>query len=306
VPWEATVTYRGGTAGGPEAVLRASRQLDFFMRDIPDAWKLGVCMIPVAADIKHESDRLRLLVSQLRANADQSSDFPLLASKVNEASESLNIFIKQATSTYLDAGKVVGVLGGDHSTPLGLMRALGERHSRFGILQIDAHADLRKAYENFTYSHGSIMFNALRIPAVTKLIQVGVRDICDAEFNVISQSNGRIRTLFDDDMRAKADKGASWDLLCTEIIRELPEKVYVSFDIDGLDPKLCPNTGTPVPGGLDFYQATSLIKALVKSKRKIIGFDLCEVVPGSGNDWDANVGARVLWYLSCWAAVSNP
>ncbi len=304
VPWEATVTYGSGTAGAPTAILKASRQVDFFMRDIPDAWQLGVAMQGVPMNIKNESDRVRSLTAHARNNAAPPSDPTVMAAKVNEASESLNIFVKRTTEQLLDAGKVVGILGGDHSTPLGFLRALGQRHDKFGILQIDAHADLRKAYEGFIYSHGSIMFNALKIPSMHKLIQVGIRDLCDEEFRLMAQNKARIKTFFDEDIQ-NAMARTTRDALCEQMIRDLPEKVYISFDIDGLDPKLCPHTGTPVPGGLDFYLATALIRAVVKSKRRIIGFDLCEVAPGSDDDWDANVGSRILWHLSTWAAVSN-
>jgi agmatinase len=300
VPWEATVTYGAGTADGPAAILKASRQLDFFMRDIPDAWKLGIAMQPVPAELKAESDRVRVLANHLRARG-ADSDPMVIASKINEACESLNIYVKKISEQLLDAGKVVGVLGGDHSTPLGLMRALSQRHDKFGILQIDAHADLRKAYEGFIYSHGSIMLNALKMPAVHVLTQVGIRDLCDEEFRLITQNKSRIKTFFDEDLKTSSSR----EELCDQIVRSLPDKVYISFDIDGLDPKLCPNTGTPVPGGIDFYFATALIRAVVKSRRKIIGFDLCEVAPGPVGDWDANVGSRILWHLACWAAVSN-
>ncbi len=307
VPWEATVSYRTGTSLGPEAVLKASRQLDFFHREIPDAWKLGVAMLPVPLSIKEESNRLRTLVEYYHAvasvDAEQSA---VITDKINEASESLNIYVKKTVDQHLAEGKMVGMLGGDHSTPLGFFRALKEKHASFGILQIDAHADLRKSYEGFTYSHGSIMYNAMRIPAVTRLVQVGIRDFCEEEFQQMQRGNGRVRTFFDDDIKASLASGKkTWDVLCREMVRELPDKVFISFDIDGLDPKLCPHTGTPVPGGLDFNQALTLIKTVAASGRTIIGFDLNEVAPGNEGDWDANVGARILWNLCLWMGVSN-
>jgi agmatinase len=199
---------------------------------------------------------------------------------------------------------MVGLLGGDHSTPLGFLRALSEQHNRFGILQIDAHADLRKAYEGFTYSHASIMYNALKLPAVGRLVQVGIRDICEEEVNVINRSMGRVVTFFDEDLKDKKISGTPWSALCDTIIQHLPQQVYISFDIDGLDPKLCPNTGTPVAGGLEFQEAVFLIKKVVDAGKTIIGFDLSEVAAGP-SDWDANVGARLLFQLCNWMAVSN-
>lgn len=306
IPWEVTVTYQTNTAFAPDAILKASRQIDFFMRNIPDAWKLGVSMLPVPQDIKQESDRLRILIEQYRTTRqDDDSEPGFVHTRINEASESLNIYVKKTAEKLMNNGKMVALLGGDHSSPLGLIRALSEKHDRFAILQIDAHADLRKAYEGFTCSHASIMHNALKIPAISKLVQVGIRDWCEEEQQMITKGMGRVKTFFDEDLKTAIYNGKSWSALCEEIIKELPEKVYISFDIDGLDPKLCPHTGTPVPGGLEFHQATALLQTLVSSGRKIIGFDLCEVAPGKNNEWDANVGARVLWHLSAWMGASN-
>jgi agmatinase len=307
VPWEATVSYRTGTARGPEAILKASRQIDFFCREIPDAWKLGIAMLPVPAKIKEESDRLRTLVEFHHAVPHPGVEQAVVVTdKINEASESLNIYVKNITEKYLSEGKMVGLLGGDHSSPLGFLRALKEKHSSFGILQIDAHADLRKAFEGFTCSHGSVMYNALKIPAISRLVQVGVRDFCEEESRQMDRGAGRVKTFFDEDLKAGLSSGKkTWDALCKEIVRNLPEKVFISFDIDGLDPKLCPHTGTPVPGGLEFHQATALIKSVATSGRTIIGFDLNEVAPGKDDEWDANVGARILWHLCHWTGVSN-
>jgi agmatinase len=307
VPWEVTVSYHTGTAQGPQAVLEASSQVDFFVRDIPDAWKLGIHMLHVPAELHEESSRLRTLAAQhiQRVESGESAvtGDPVVA-KINEACENLNIYVKSTTQRQLRDAKMVGLLGGDHSTPLGFLRALSEKYDHFGILHIDAHADLRKAYEGFTYSHASIMYNALKIPAVTKLVQVGIRDFCEEEAEVIHYSRGRIVTFFDEDIKTSRYKGQSWEETCKKIVQELPEHVYISFDIDGLDPKLCPNTGTPVAGGLEFHEATYLIREVVKAGRKIIGFDLNEVAPGP-TDWDANVGARILYHLCNWMAVSQ-
>jgi agmatinase len=307
VPWEVTVSYHTGAARGPEAILQASSQVDTFTKDIPGAWKLGVSMLPVPDDLRQESNKVRDFAAQHIVRMEKGEPLqpqdPLIL-KVNEASENLNIYVKSTTQKYLKEGKLVGLLGGDHSTPLGFLRALSEQHNRFGILHIDAHADLRKAYEGFTYSHASIMYNALKLPAVGRLVQVGIRDLCEEEVNVINRSMGRVVTFFDEDLKDKKMSGTSWRELCDTIIQHLPQQVYISFDIDGLDPKLCPNTGTPVAGGLEFHEAVYLIKQVVQSGKTIIGFDLSEVAGGK-NDWDANVGARLLFQLCNWMAVSQ-
>jgi agmatinase len=308
VPWEVTVSYHSGAARGPSAILDASTQVDLFVKDIPEAWKLGVSMLPVPENLFSESVKLREMAAQHIHRVEEHGSFtpgdPLVA-KINEACENLNIYVKSSVHKLLKEGKLVGLLGGDHSVPLGFFRALTEHYERFGILQIDAHADLRKAYQGFTYSHASIMYNALKLPAINRLVQVGIRDFCDEEAQVMSRAHGRVVTFFDEDIKAEMYNGRTWANICEKIIAALPQNVYISFDIDGLDPKLCPNTGTPVAGGLEYHQVTYLIKKLVLSGKRIIGFDLNEVAPSETNDWDANVGARLLYHLCNWMGVSR-
>ena len=219
--------------------------------------------------------------------------------RVNEGSARLNEYVYREVSRWMAAGKKVGVVGGDHSVPLGAVRAAAERHPGLGILHVDAHADLREAYEGFAYSHASIMHNVLHeVPGVASLVQVGVRDFCDDEA-ALAAAEPRV-AMFDDYALGEARfRGESWNDICGRILAGLPEKVYVSFDIDGLAPQYCPHTGTPVPGGLSFAEAVHLLRALALSGREIVGFDLCEVAPApSGEDeWDANVGARMLYKL---------
>lgn len=305
IPWEVTVSSGTGTALAPSAILNASVQVDLFSRDISDVWKSGVFMLDIPDTLLHENERVRALAAQHIAAVEngEDSDTRIITSKVNEACESLGIYAKNTTQKLMDEGKLVGLLGGDHSTPLGFIRALAERHDRFGILQIDAHADLRKSYEGFTYSHASIMYNLLKLPSVSRLVQVGIRDYCEEEFHVMQRGMGRVKTFFDTDMNEAQYSGKTWDTICKEIIKELPELVYISFDIDGLTTDLCPNTGTPVPGGLNFGQMKFLLKQIVKSGKRIIGFDLSEV--SGKSEWDATVGARVLFELCNCMALSN-
>jgi agmatinase len=201
------------------------------------------------------------------------------------------------TRVLLQQGKLVGLIGGDHSTPLGFWRAIGEHYGDFGILQIDAHCDLRTAYEGFRYSHASVAYNGLtEIPQISRLVQIGVRDYSQSEWDYICNSDYRVITYFDRELKNRMFEGEIWKSICDEIISHLPNKVYISFDVDGLDPKLCPNTGTPVHGGFEADQINYLFKKIIQSGRKLIGFDLVEVGVGE-NDWDSNVGARELWKL---------
>jgi agmatinase len=307
VTWEVTVSYGGGTVDGPQAVFDASKQVDLYDPDVADAWKAGIFMRHVNNDWRNLSEHLR---KQAESYIDYLSDGGKadeqvhVLNTINADCEALNKYVFDRTLELLEEGKLVGLLGGDHSTPLGYMKALAKHHGDYGVLQIDAHADLREAYEGFTYSHASIFYNALNIPELKKLVQVGIRDLCEAEANLIKESAGRITTFYDREIKQNMMDGTSWKVICDEIVNALPNKVYISFDIDGLDPKLCPNTGTPVPGGFEFHEVIYLIKALVKSGRTIIGFDLNEVSPGA-DEWDANVGARLLYKLCNFTLASN-
>jgi agmatinase len=151
------------------------------------------------------------------------------------------------------------------------------------------------------------MFNVMKhLPTVKKLVQVGIRDFGEAEYEMIRGSEGRIHTFFDARLtRARLD-GMPWREQVDSIVAELPQHVYLSWDIDGLDPTLCPNTGTPVPGGLSFQQAVALLEGVCRAGKKIVGFDLNEVSPGDGSsEWDGNVGARLLYKMIGWTLVSQ-
>ena len=149
------------------------------------------------------------------------------------------------------------------------------------------------------------MYNSLEeIPQLKKLVQIGIRDFCEEEWDYIQKSEQRIVTYFDKDIKERLYEGQTWQLIVTEIIAQLPQKVFISFDIDGLDPKLCPHTGTPVQGGFETEQIFYLLKKLLESGRHIIGFDLNEVGV-SPNEWDENVGARCLFKLCNTLIASN-
>ena len=300
VPWEVTVSYHAGTAKGPEAVRQASPQLDLYDLDYPDGWQQGLYMPPSPEWIRALNDDLRPVAAAVIAATEQGQDLtsnPHLSAQlnaVNAGCDRVNQWLYATTQQAIADGKQVGVIGGDHSVPLGLMRALAAHYDNFGILHIDAHADLRQAYQGFPYSHASIMHQAIALPQVTRLVQVGIRDLSHGEVTTIQQSQGRIQTHYDPVLKEQRYSGTPWLKLCRNIIAPLPPQVYISFDVDGLDPKLCPGTGTPVPGGLELEEAMALIRAVVRSDRQIIGFDVCEV---GDSDWDGNVGARIVYKL---------
>jgi agmatinase len=311
VPWEVTVSYSQGTAQGPEAVLNASHQVDLFQDDIHEAWKMGIYMLPIPEQLTDRSSSYRILaknyISWLESGAleDSSERFAAVPDIINKACMEMNDWVYEQVKKYRSLGKMVALLGGDHSTPLGMIKSLSEEFESFGVLQIDAHADLRKAYENFEYSHASISYNALKLPQVSRLVQVGIRDYCHSEA-ILAKENNRIHTFYDKDIKEDLYEGKAWKVICDDIVEQLPDDVYITIDIDGFDPKLCPNTGTPVAGGFEMEQILYLMKQVVKSGKKIIGFDLVEVAPGpEGDEWDGNVGARILYRMANLYAASQ-
>ncbi len=312
VPWEVTVSFGSGTARAPEQIMKASLQVDLFDAEAPDAWKEGFFMRETDRKVLMKSDYLRkeaeLYIDYISQGEDvEKNNFMCKAQReVNEGSHFLNNWVYYQTRDLLNQGKLVGLLGGDHSTPLGFIKAIAEKHGEFGILQIDAHCDLRKGYEGFEYSHASIMYNVLKeVPQMTKLLQVGIRDFSDGEFAITKENPERISIYFHKDIRARQYEGETFKQIVEEMISHLPQKVYISFDIDGLDPKLCPNTGTPVQGGFETEEVFYLFRKIKESGKQIIAFDLNEVST-SENYWDANVGARVLFKLCNLLVASNP
>ena len=308
-PWDVTASYGGGTAYGPDSIIGASTQLDLYDQGYLNQWKRGISTAPIDYRIQEMSNVLRedakKVIKSLEVGKNPDADsIRRRVDRVNNGSDTLNINIYNSAKEWLDRGKLVGLVGGDHSTPYGLIQAVAEREGNVGVLHIDAHADLRVAYEGFNHSHASIMYNVSKIEGVTKIVQVALRDMCDAEVEY-AQENSKITQFTDSTLYDNSALGVTWHQQCAKIIDELPAKVYISFDIDGLSPDNCPNTGTPVPGGLSFNQATYLLKQLHERGKQVVGFDLCEVNPSQHSEWDANVGARVLYKLSNLTLITN-
>lgn len=286
VPWDATTSYGKGTAKAPARVLTASQQQDLADPELENIPGPGIRMLGVPGDIEELSR------TALKPPAE-----------MNRASGRVNEWVEKQTIGLLDAGRIVAVLGGEHSVPYGALKAVGAREKSFGILHIDAHHDLREAYQGYTHSHASIFYNVCKdIPTMTKLVQVGIRDFSVEEAGLAAASGGRIKVFYDRTLEDRLERGEAWLKIAPEIVAELPKRVWVSFDIDGLDPTLCPTTGTPVPGGLSFARARQLVREVVRSGRTIIGFDLSEV--GAG-EWDCNVGMRMLFQLCGWTFASQ-
>lgn len=305
VPFEATTSYGGGAVDGPKAVLEASKQVDLFDLDTGRPYESGITMLEEPADVRGWNDEAKRLAAPIIESGGTKTD-PASLARVNALCEQMNGWVYDQTKSLLARGKIVGLVGGDHSTPFGSIRAYAERYEGLGVLHLDAHADLREAYEGFVWSHASIMYNVLhQVPRVSKLVQVGIRDFGEAEYEIIRKSDGRVHTFFDSALARASLDGMPWREQVDAIVSQLPDQVYLSWDIDGLDPTLCPHTGTPVPGGLSFHQAVGLLEGVVRASKTIVGFDLNEVAPKPGSQWDGNVAARLLYKMIGYTLLSQ-
>lgn len=274
VPWELTTSYRHGTSNAPPAIVLASQQIDLYDDKLPNTYRRGIHY----QLFDNPSDQLPAYKS---ATEHRQS--------INSFSERFNVNLYQKCQKIIADGKLLGLVGGEHSVPFAYLKLLAEQHQSLAILHIDAHLDYRIAYQGYEYSHASIMSQVMsKFSNIERIVHVASRDFCLAELQFANKLGKRAKIFHDRDLQHR--------FTANEIIDCLPDKVYISFDIDGLDPSLCPNSGTPVPGGLSFYQACSLLEELVTSGRQVVGFDLSEVGV-SNNGWDENVAARILYKL---------
>jgi agmatinase len=175
--------------------------------------------------------------------------------------------IERVVGEILDAKKFPVVLGGEHSLTPAVVAAAARRHPELSVLQIDAHADLRAEYLGSPHSHACAMRRTL--DHAVRLTQVGIRSLSTGEAHDL---DGLQTTIFYDfEMRNHAD----W---IDRVVRSLTDPVYITVDVDGLDPAIMPATGTPEPGGLSWYEATALLRAVISS-REVVGVDLVELSP---------------------------
>ena len=281
VPWEVTTSYGKGASNGPRIIRQASEQIDLFDIETKNAFEQGIFMREISKKVLSDSKKNKALAQKLikmktNLSRDQKTMNKLTA-QVNAASKKLTDWVYSETKEILKTGKLFGLVGGDHSTPLGAIQAICEAHqkdgkSEVGVLHIDAHSDTRKAYQGFEQSHASIMHNVMTSVGTQKpqkLVQVGIRDFCEEEFKFVT-SRPDIKTFFDVPTKQRLMKGESWSSVAQDIISELPNKVYISFDIDGLDPQFCPSTGTPVIGGLSTDEVFMLFNLLAQSGLSLI------------------------------------
>jgi agmatinase len=306
VPWEVTTSYGGGTSKGPAAILEASAQVDLYDFDVLRPYEPGIFMRPESKQLVAWNKQGKAAAQKaIKAIAAGKKPDPKALKLANELGSKMNGWVYEQTKGLYAAGKLPGLVGGDHSTPYGAIKAAVEKHPGLGLLHFDAHHDTRDAYEGFTWSHASIFFNVMKDLPVAKLTQVGIRDFSEDERAFCKDLGPRCSVFYQGDLARRRFAGKPFDETAREIVDSLPQEVWVTFDIDGLDPRFCPGTGTPVPGGLDFEEANHILRQVALSGRKIVGFDLNEVSPKKGSEWDANVGARLLYKMCAWTLASQ-
>ena len=239
VPYDGTSTFVKGADKGPQAIIEASDSLELYDT---------MCgMEAYTAGIYTDTPHL-----------DLSSPDAMVQS------------VYERTCHFMDKGKLVGLLGGEHSVSVGAIRAAKERHPNLSVLQIDAHADLRDEYHHSPYNHACVMRRAQEMGA--NVVQVGIRNVCIEEKpNIVEDST----------FYAHHIVGAN-PVWMDQVCDRLTDEVYLTIDLDGLDPSVLPATGTPLPGGLSWYELVRLLDKVAKNRR-IIGFDVVELCPQPDN-----------------------
>jgi agmatinase len=255
-PYDGTTTFLKGTARGPRAVITASQQVELYDEELEqETFSLcGIATLP----------------------------FPLIEpmgpKDVAELLESL-------ARPHVEAGKCLVTIGGEHSVTLGPARAVAAKYRKLSVLHIDAHGDLRAEYDGTPYGHGCIMrrlLEDLRLP----IVQAGIRSLCPEEAAIIRE--GRVKTFF-------RHKFRDFEAAAKQVVDALPtEDVYVSVDVDALDPALVAGTGTPEPGGLGWWELLALLRT-VASSRRVVAFDVVETIPLDGQAVAEFVAARLVY-----------
>lgn len=237
VPYDGTSTFVKGADKGPQAILDASDSLELY-------------------DIQYDIDASKAGVYTDHHEYDLSTPEAMVKSVYGRVSH------------FLDMGKRVAMVGGEHSVSVGAIRAMSERFLDLTVLQIDAHADLRDEYHGSPYNHACVM---RRAQECARVVQVGIRSVCEEEqCNIVPENIFYAHNIVG---------RTGWE---DEVVERLTGNVYISFDLDGLDPSILPATGTPLPGGLQWYPTLNLLEKVFRARR-VVGFDVVELCPQEGN-----------------------
>ncbi len=260
VPYEGTVTYGKGTGGGPAAIIEASQQVELYDEYLDcEPWRAGIATLPAL----EPSASPEAMVQAVEARLD-----PLVA-----------------------PGRLAVVLGGEHSISAGAVAAHLNRFPEMGVIQFDAHADLRDSYEGSPWNHACVMSRIYEKVPVRRGLQLGLRSL-SAEEALLGRNRGHRLVYARDILRGNIDLAAH--------LVGLPRHVYITFDVDVFDPSLVRATGTPEPGGLDWYTVLALLEQIFIEKR-VIGFDVVEL--SSGDSVSAFTVARLVYrMIGLWSA----
>ena len=249
VPYDGTSTFIKGADKAPQAIIGASDSIELF--DIEEDIAIYTHGIHTAKPVSE-----------------------------NSSPEMMTQAVYERVKNYLNDEKLVSVLGGEHSVSFGAIKAVAEKYPDLTVLQLDAHADLRENYHNSLYNHACVM---RRTQEIAKVVQVGIRNVCEEERQFIIPEN-----IF------YAHKIRCNDAWMQESIDRTSENVYLTIDLDVFDPSILPSTGTPLPGGMTWWQVIDFI-SMVNLQRNIVGFDVVELCPNPA-DKSSDVLAAVLVY----------
>jgi agmatinase len=256
IPYEGTVSYGQGTREGPRAILHASRQVELYDRELDDepALTYGIHTLPALAPIVSGPEAM---VAAIRACAEEQ----------------------------LRTSKLLVGLGGEHTISAGIARAVHAVHGDFVMVQIDAHSDLRDAYEGSEYSHACVARRVLDTGAT--VVQLGIRSICREEIDLIRAEQERLRVFFAEDVHADRHLEALAGLV-------RGRTVFLTIDLDGLDPALVPATGTPEPGGLSWTQTLEIVRTVAREGRAV-AIDCVELAPIPGQSASDFLAAKLVY-----------
>lgn len=262
LPLERTTSYGKGTKDGPRAILRASHYVEFY----DDEFDRELCFDVGIATLE---------------------SLPL---KKLPPPEALSL-IEARTREILASGKFCAALGGEHTVTAPLVRAHIERYPDVSVLQLDAHSDLRDEYDGTPLSHACVMARVAEFLPPDRITQVGIRALCKEEAAFIRKRG--VHTFFASGIR----RGRYGDEWIERVVETLGEKVYLTFDVDALDPSIMPATGTPEPEGLTYSECIALVRRVVESGRRIVGFDVVELAPIKRLHFADLVAARLVYKL---------
>jgi agmatinase len=256
IPYEATVSFGQGTRNGPRAIIDASHQVELYDRELDDepALTYGIHTLPALAPVVSGPEAT---VAAVGACAEE----------------------------HLRTGKLLVGLGGEHTVSAGIARAVSAVHGDFVMVQIDAHSDLRDEYEGSAYSHACIARRVLDLGAT--VVQFGIRSVCREEIDVIRAKPERVSVWFAEDVH----RGGHLEALA-DLVRGRP--IFLTIDLDGLDPALVPATGTPEPGGLSWAQTLEIVRTVVHTGR-VVAIDCVELAPIPGQHASDFLAAKLVY-----------